>query len=127
MAGTIRITGKAVLSQREFTNETGDTPLPRTVRAIRHRDVLERNVIDRGSAHRSHQGTGVQGGLDPAARNEEYVLVVDGNISSLATQELLKIYGLLLETSFGTTQESGFSGRGDVSRSSSGPPRPARP
>ena len=65
-------------------------------------------MIDRGGANRGHQGTGVQGGFDSAAGNEEYVLVVYGNISNLATQKLLKIYVLLLETGFGTTQKSGF-------------------
>ena len=77
-------------------------------------------MIYRGASNRGNQCTSVQRGLDRTTGDEEYVLVPDGNIVSLATQKLLQIYALLLKPILSTTEQSGFSGRGDVSRSPGG-------
>jgi hypothetical protein len=63
---------------------------------------LERNAIDGGGSSRGHQCTGIQSGFNAAGGNEDYVLIVDGNVSYLAPQKLLEIHGLLFEASFGS-------------------------
>ncbi len=45
---------------------------------------LEGNMIYRGGSNSGNQCTSVQRGLDCTTGNEEYVLVPDGNILSLA-------------------------------------------
>ena len=54
-------------------------------------------MIYRGGSNSGNQCASVQRGLDRTTGNEEYVLVPDGNILSLATQKLLQIYPLLLK------------------------------
>ena len=76
------------------------------------------NTVYRGTSSNADQRTSIQRGLDRTAGDEEYVLVPDGNIVSLATQQFRQIYLLLLKPIFGTTKQSCFSGSGDVS----GPP-----
>ena len=46
---------------------------------------LEGNIVYRGSCSSGGQCTSVQRCLDPTTGNEEYVLIPDGNIVSLAT------------------------------------------
>jgi len=47
-------------------------------------DRLEGNMIYRGGSNSGNQCTSVQRGLDPTTGDEEYVLVPNGNVVSLA-------------------------------------------
>jgi hypothetical protein len=78
-----------VLPRRNQQVRTGPTDQPpkatRTVRTSRHRERLKRNMVYRRASNRGNQCTSVQRGLDRTTGDEEYVLVPDGNIVSLAT------------------------------------------
>ena len=81
--------GRSLLDQLSTTQT-------RTACTPRHRERL-RNTVYRGTCRNANQRTRIQRFLDRTTGNEEYVLVPDGNIVSLATQQFCQIYLLLLK------------------------------
>src|ERR1700694_1266006 len=69
---------------------------PRIVCTPTHRERLG-NLVYRGTCSDANQRTRIQRFLDHTTGNEEYVLVPEGNIVSLAAQQFLHIYRLLLK------------------------------
>jgi len=65
-----------------FRNSSNELPCPHTPR---HRERLEGNTVYRGTRSNANQRTSIHRFLDQTTGNEEYVLVPDGNIVSLAT------------------------------------------
>jgi hypothetical protein len=61
------------------------TQTPRTIRREQRENRTSGNTVYRGSCSQANQCTSIQGFLERTTRNEEYVIVPEGNILTLAT------------------------------------------